>query len=56
MRRLEWCASAVALTLVGAESHSGLLLAANKGDHTLSVIDPETGRTLSIVPETAAAS
>jgi len=34
-----------------AEPPPGFLLVANKGDHTLSVIDPETGRVMSTVPE-----
>jgi VCBS repeat-containing protein len=34
-----------------APSSSGRLLVANKGDHTLSVIDPETGKTLASVAE-----
>ena len=29
----------------------GLLLVANKGDHTLGIIDPEAGRQIAAVPE-----
>ncbi len=35
----------------GATSGRGLLLVTNKGDHTLSIVDPEAGRELATVPE-----
>jgi YVTN family beta-propeller protein len=36
----------------GAASHSGLLLVANKGEHTLGIIDPVTAQQAATVPET----
>src|SRR2546423_1798711 len=43
------------MMLLGAEASSprasqGLLLVINKGDHTLSIVDPEAGRELAAVP------
>ena len=37
--------------LTAAESAKGFLLVANKGDQTLSIVDPTTGMTLAMVPE-----
>ena len=37
--------------LHAAETSRGLLLVANKGDHTLSIVDPVAGDTLAVVPE-----
>jgi YVTN family beta-propeller protein len=34
-----------------APSARGLLLVANKGDHTLGIVDPDAGRQLAVVPE-----
>lgn len=41
--------ASVAIELNAAEH--GLLLVANKGDHTLGIIDPEAGRQIATVPE-----
>ena len=38
-------------TSEAAVTETGLLLVANKGDHTLGVIDPQAGRQIAIVPE-----
>jgi YVTN family beta-propeller protein len=35
----------------GSPSGKGLLLVANKGDHTLSLVDPEAGRQVAVVEE-----
>ena len=35
----------------GADGSKGRLLIANKGDHTLGIIDPEAGRQIATVPE-----
>ena len=40
----------VVSSVAAAESH-GLLLVANKGDHTLGIIDPVAGRQVATVPE-----
>lgn len=40
-----------AATPAGPHPSRGLLLVANKGDHTLAIIDPDTGRQLAVVPE-----
>jgi len=37
--------------LAAAESAKGLLLVANKGNHTLSIVDPVSGVTQAVVPE-----
>jgi len=37
--------------LRAAEPSHGLLLVANKGDHTLAIVDPVAGSTLAVVPE-----
>src|SRR5678809_262836 len=34
-----------------ADLSKGLLLVANKGDHTLGIIDPVAGRQIAVVPE-----
>jgi len=34
-----------------SSKNAGLLLVANKGEHTLGIIDPETGRQIATVPE-----
>src|SRR3954468_4917839 len=36
---------------VEAQPAKGLLLVCNKGDHTLSIIDPDSGEQLAAVPE-----
>jgi YVTN family beta-propeller protein len=38
-------------SLAAAESAKGLLLVANKGNHTLSIVDPGSGVTQAVVPE-----
>src|SRR5690348_3190075 len=53
-----WTGLSVALPLIVAapphprtSASKGLLLVANKGEHTLGIVDPETGRQLATVPE-----
>ncbi len=45
------CVSPVVLGAPGTPSSRGLLLVANKGDHTLGIIDPELGRQVATVAE-----
>ena len=39
------------MNLPAAETPLGWLLVANKGEHTLSIVDPVAGNTLAVVPE-----
>ena len=39
------------MTNASAHPSRGVLLVANKGDHTLGIIDPEAGRQVATVPE-----
>src|SRR3954470_25006737 len=41
----------VAMTVGPSAAPSGWLLVANKGDHALGIVDPETGRQIASVPE-----
>ncbi len=41
----------VVTNLPAAETSRGWLLVANKGDHTLSIVDPVAGDTVAVVPE-----
>ena len=41
----------VVTNLQAAETARGRLLVANKGDHTLSIVDPVAGNTVAVVPE-----
>src|SRR6185436_18988647 len=60
LRTLAVIAAAVALTAEGgsrmteaADGHAGgLLLVANKGEHTLGIIDPVAGKQIATIPET----
>src|SRR5882757_2633508 len=53
MKRTLLAASLFALSirLAGAETPAGTLLVTNKGDRTLSLIDPATNRQIAVVPE-----
>src|SRR5437764_15395160 len=38
-------------TRAASTSQQGILLVANKGDHTLGIVDPDAGRQIATVPE-----
>lgn len=44
-------AAVVSTTLISPVAAAGMLLVANKGDHTLGLIDPEAGAMIATVPE-----
>lgn len=46
-------ASAAGASGAGKASEAGVLLVANKGEHTLGIVDPETGKQLATVAEDA---
>jgi DNA-binding beta-propeller fold protein YncE len=48
---LAFAVVAITVAMSGAAPHSPLLLVANKGEHTLGIIDPEAGRQIATVPE-----
>ena len=54
MKRLFIFSMALSLSILNAASpgtHSGTLLVANKGEHTLGIVDPASGKQLAAVPE-----
>src|SRR5579859_6314248 len=55
MKRLRITACAIAISLTASATWSapsgGVLLVANKGDHTLGIIDPATSKQIAVVAE-----